>query len=62
MKRVSEGGEGITRHEIIGDGANAPSPVGRIIATFEPERIPITDSSTQATKQPPPLSPAASPA
>ncbi|KAI4235479.1 MAG: hypothetical protein LQ349_003147 [Xanthoria aureola] len=36
MKRVSEGGEGITRHEIIGDGANAPSPVGRIIATFEP--------------------------
>lgn len=37
MKRVSEGGEGIIRHEIVGDGANTPSPVGRILATFEPE-------------------------
>ncbi|KAI4182336.1 MAG: hypothetical protein L6R41_006050, partial [Letrouitia leprolyta] len=37
MKRVSEGGEGIIRHEITGNGANTPSPVGRIIATFEPD-------------------------
>ncbi|KAL9640692.1 MAG: hypothetical protein Q9204_000603 [Flavoplaca sp. TL-2023a] len=36
MKRVSEGGEGIIRHEIMGDDANAPSPIGRILATFEP--------------------------
>ncbi|KAL8950200.1 MAG: hypothetical protein Q9222_003747 [Ikaeria aurantiellina] len=36
MKRVSEGGEGITRHEISGDGAETPSPIGRVLATFEP--------------------------
>ncbi|KAI4173151.1 MAG: hypothetical protein LQ343_003078 [Gyalolechia ehrenbergii] len=36
MKRVSEGGEGIIRHDISGDGENVPSPIGRILATFEP--------------------------
>ena len=36
LQRVYEGGEGIIRHDISGDGANVPSPVGRIIATFEP--------------------------
>lgn len=36
MKRISEGGEGIIRHNISGSGENAPSPIGRILATFEP--------------------------
>ncbi|KAL9002913.1 MAG: hypothetical protein Q9188_004186 [Gyalolechia gomerana] len=36
MKRVSQGGEGIIRHDISGDGENVPSPIGRILATFEP--------------------------
>ncbi|KAL8833491.1 MAG: hypothetical protein Q9170_004236 [Blastenia crenularia] len=37
-----QGGQGIIRHDISGNGANAISPIGRIIATFEPG----TSSST----------------
>ena len=36
MKRVSEGTEGIVQHDISTPGAKTPSPVGRVIATFEP--------------------------
>ncbi|SLM37744.1 Phytanoyl-CoA dioxygenase [Lasallia pustulata] len=35
MKRIHQGGEGITRHDISRNGGNVPSPVGRILATFE---------------------------
>ena len=35
MKRVFEGGKGIKRHDIP-NGAKRLSPVGRILATFEP--------------------------
>ncbi|KAL8648842.1 MAG: hypothetical protein Q9210_004757 [Variospora velana] len=37
MKRVSEGGEGIIRHNVSTKGGDVPSPIGRILATFEPE-------------------------
>ncbi|KAL8968235.1 MAG: hypothetical protein Q9197_004987 [Variospora fuerteventurae] len=36
MKRVSEGGEGIIRHSVSTNGEDVPSPIGRILATFEP--------------------------
>lgn len=36
MKRVSEGGEGIIRHTVSAKGEDVPSPIGRILATFEP--------------------------
>ncbi|KAL8965908.1 MAG: hypothetical protein Q9183_003623 [Haloplaca sp. 2 TL-2023] len=36
MMRVFEGGEGIIRHDISENDGNALSPIGRIIATFEP--------------------------
>ncbi|KAL8846823.1 MAG: hypothetical protein Q9221_008109 [Calogaya cf. arnoldii] len=38
IKRISTGGEGITRHDMSGnDGAKKrPSPIGRVLATFEP--------------------------
>lgn len=36
MKRISEGGEGIIRHDISGSGAKKLSPIGRVLATFEP--------------------------
>ncbi|KAI4229277.1 MAG: hypothetical protein L6R36_001025 [Xanthoria steineri] len=39
IKRISTGGEGITRHDMSGsDGPKKrPSPIGRVLATFEPE-------------------------
>lgn len=36
MKRISEGGKGITRHDVSGSGVKGLSPVGRVLATFEP--------------------------
>lgn len=38
IKRISTGGEGITRHDMSGsDGPKKrPSPIGRVLATFEP--------------------------
>ncbi|KAL9016872.1 MAG: hypothetical protein Q9185_005796 [Variospora sp. 1 TL-2023] len=36
MKRVSEGGEGTIRHSVSTNGEDVPSPIGRILATFEP--------------------------
>ncbi|KAL9640755.1 MAG: hypothetical protein Q9164_000070 [Protoblastenia rupestris] len=38
MKRISEGGEGIKRHDVSG-GMKRPSPIGRILATFEPATV-----------------------
>ncbi|KAL9118185.1 MAG: hypothetical protein Q9187_005274 [Circinaria calcarea] len=35
-KHVSEGGEGIIRHNVSSQRSKTPSPVGRILATFEP--------------------------
>ncbi|KAL8778641.1 MAG: hypothetical protein Q9213_007331 [Squamulea squamosa] len=37
IKRISTGGEGITRHDMSKSGAKRPSPIGRVLATFEPE-------------------------
>ncbi|KAL8770613.1 MAG: hypothetical protein Q9209_003681 [Squamulea sp. 1 TL-2023] len=37
IKRISTGGEGITRHDMSISGAKRPSPIGRVLATFEPE-------------------------
>ncbi|KAL8673983.1 MAG: hypothetical protein Q9168_001626 [Polycauliona sp. 1 TL-2023] len=38
IKRISTGGAGITRHDMSGNsGAKRPSPIGRVLATFEPE-------------------------
>ena len=39
MKRISSGGEGVKRHDMSAVGAKRPSPVGRILATFEPGRL-----------------------
>ena len=39
MKRISGGGEGVKRHDMSTVGAKRPSPVGRILATFEPGRL-----------------------
>ncbi|KAL8794976.1 MAG: hypothetical protein Q9195_002558 [Heterodermia aff. obscurata] len=36
MKQISSGGEGVKRHDMSTVGAKRPSPVGRILATFEP--------------------------
>ncbi|KAL8734983.1 MAG: hypothetical protein Q9166_001108 [cf. Caloplaca sp. 2 TL-2023] len=36
MRLVSAGGTGITRHSLLGGKAESVTPVGRIIATFEP--------------------------
>lgn len=61
IKRVSEGGKGITRHDIP-SGAKRMSPVGRILATFEPGqyrhvsrllRSLAVDETPQETIQPP---------
>lgn len=36
MDRVSKGGEGIIRHHVSdNDGKMIPSPIGRVLATFE---------------------------
>ncbi|KAL8994345.1 MAG: hypothetical protein Q9169_005652 [Polycauliona sp. 2 TL-2023] len=38
IQRISTGGEGITRHDMSGNsGAKRLSPIGRVLATFEPE-------------------------
>ncbi|KAI4273896.1 MAG: hypothetical protein LQ337_004308 [Flavoplaca oasis] len=39
IKRISTGGAGITRHDMSGNSGakKRPSPVGRVLATFEPE-------------------------
>ena len=39
MKRISQGGEGVKRHDMSTVSAKRPSPVGRILATFEPGRL-----------------------
>lgn len=61
MKRVLEGGKGITRHDIP-SGAKRLSPVGRILATFEPGQYRhmsrllksfAVDMTPQETIQPP---------
>lgn len=36
MKRIAEGGKGIIRHDVSDPGAEGPSPIGRVLATFEP--------------------------
>ena len=37
MKRVTQGGEGVTRHDLSGSVVEErPSPIGRVLATFEP--------------------------
>lgn len=36
IKRISTGGEGITRHDMSNSGTKRPSPIGRVLATFEP--------------------------
>ena len=61
MKRVFEGGKGITRHDIPSGGKRL-LPIGRILATFEPrqyrhmsqllKRLGI-DEAPQKTVQPP---------
>ncbi|KAI4281010.1 MAG: hypothetical protein L6R38_004004 [Xanthoria sp. 2 TBL-2021] len=40
IKRISTGGEGITRHDMSGSGGakKRPSPIGRVLATFEPDK------------------------
>ncbi|KAL8707957.1 MAG: hypothetical protein Q9220_007100 [cf. Caloplaca sp. 1 TL-2023] len=56
MDRVSKGGEGIIRHDVSGDEANTLSPIGRVLATFEPGS-PILSSHTSEpphTNQSPP--------
>lgn len=35
MKRISKGGNGITRHDVSANGGRRPSPIGRVLATFE---------------------------
>lgn len=35
MKRISKGGDGITRHNVPTSGGKRPSPIGRVLATFE---------------------------
>ena len=48
MKRCSEGGEGITRHDVSGERGKTPSPSGRVLATFEMSQyqtVPLTHAT-----------------
>ena len=37
LKRITQGGKGIARHDASGGGVEkTPSPIGRLLATFEP--------------------------
>lgn len=40
MKRISEGGEGIKRYDASSGGGEMPSPIGRVLATFETGQSP----------------------
>lgn len=40
MKCISEGGEGIIRHEASSGEEEMPSPIGRVLATFETGQSP----------------------
>ena len=40
IERIATGGEGITRHDVSSPGTKRPSPINRVIATFETGKPP----------------------
>ena len=50
IKRIYEGGEGITKHDISGTGAEIPSAVGRILATFELGQSTLSSPQSAASR------------